>query len=66
MEQIKITLFKDEVTKDRPSMLIEFSTGETLVVSDKYLNGLCYDMKEAISNVLYQYNSDIFKKLSDE
>ena len=66
MEQIKITLFKDEVTKEQPSMLIEFSTGETLVVSDKHLNGLCYDMRAAISNVLHQHNSDIFKELSDE
>ena len=68
MEGVKITFFKDKkITKNNPAALLEFSTGETKVVSHKYFSEIGYCLSKAILDVIKSKNENkIFKDLSED
>jgi len=65
MEGVKITFFKDKkITKNCPAALLEFSTGETKVVTHRYVSELGYYLNKAILDVVSKNENKIFEDLS--
>jgi len=66
MEGVKITFFKDKkITKNCPAALLEFSTGETKVVTHRYVSEFGYHLNKAILDVIKSKNENkIFEDLS--